>query len=618
STAVVVISRAGQEGSDKKYDGYADGTPHYLALSQREIGTIQKAKELCDSLIVVIASSAPMEVLALTQGELEADAILQVGHVGEKGFAALGPILCGDVNPSGRTMDIWPADFTKDPTYQNFGEFSYTNATFTTHSYGNPSTAREDGSCGRYFVEYEEGVYVGYRFYETADLMDEDFVYGTLDEGGAVTELGSVVYPFGYGLSYTTFEEKMVNFSAEGDEIQVEVEVTNTGLLPGKKVVELYYSAPYTDLDVELFVEKPARVLGDFAKTQMLQPGESQVLTLTLAKDEMASYCYTHENADGTKGAYFLEAGDYAISLCENSHVVTQEETFTCPETIWYEGENLRASEKEAQSEMAEDGTALETPLGEGFVAASNLFEESNAYMLSETTMLSRANWKETFPTMPENRQKEVGEAFVSSFGIEESFDVENDSLLGNQGELYKEASEAPVAQADLMVSDMRGIPYNDAKWDAFLNQVDLTNAKQRAAVVKMMTVSNYATYGVEQVGLPATKEADGANGMKSVKTDAGMELTATYSYAPLMASTWNTELMYELGEMLGKEALATGISGWYSPAINMHRSPFGGRVYEYYSEDPVLTGKMASQVVSGAGDAGMFCYIKHFAINEM
>ncbi len=370
-------------------------------------------------------TSAPMELLPITQGELEADAILQVGHTGEIGFAALGPILCGDVNPSARTVDIWPADFTKDPTYQNFGEFTYTNATFSSHTFGSPSSANEDGTFNRYFVEYEEGVYNGYRFYETAAAVDESYVYGVIDEGGKVTEAGGVVYPFGYGLSYTTFEQTIKSYSDQGDAIAVEVEVKNTGKAAGKDVAELYYGAPYTDLDIEMKIEKPVTVLGDFAKTDVLEPG---------------------------------------------------------------------------------------------YIAATNRFQECSDYMNTEATILTRADWKSTFPTMPENRSKAVGDTYVASFGIEETFDPQTDPLLGNtETSIYADAAEVNVKDLGLKVSDMRGIPYNDAKWDEFLSQIDLTNAKERAAVVKMMTVSNYATYGVEAVGLPPTREADGAGAQRAL-----------------------------------------------------------------------------------------------------
>lgn len=621
TTAVVVIARAGQEGSDKKYDGYEDGTPHYLALTKNEKDTILRAKETCGSVIVVLASSAPMEITQIMSGELEADAILQVGHVGEKGFASLGKILCGEVNPSGRTVDIWPTDFTKDPSYQNFGEFTYSNATFTDHAYGEPSSAKGDGTYYRYFIEYEEDMYMGYRYYETAAYEDPDFIYGTLDENGAAKILGAVAYPFGYGLSYTNFDQSIESFDDSGDEISITVKVENTGSVPGKDVIQIYYSAPYTDLDMEMKIEKPVTQLIDFEKTDILEPGDSQQFTITILKEDMASYCYTYVNPDGTSGAYMLEEGNYSIMLCSDSHNVIDSRIYANSNTIWYDSENPRKSEIDAQSALDEEGNPTGIPASdeeEQFVSAKNLFEESSNYMNEQATILSRSDWKGTFPQRPENNTKEVSEEIEATFGIEEKFDVEKDAKLGNvEGSAVFASTDPEVEESGLKLSDMRGKDYYDDSWDAFLNQIDYSDADVKSQIISLMTGANYATTRVDILGLPYTKEADGANGIKAVKTDSGMEMTATYGYAPLMASTWNKKLMYNVGNMFGQEAMETGISGWYSPAVNLHRSPFAGRVFEYYSEDPVLTGKIAASVISGAGDAGMFCYIKHFALND-
>ena len=597
STAVVVLTRSGQEGSDKKYDGYEDGTPHYLALSENEKATIKTAKDNCKNVVVLLASSAPMQIGELMSGELEVDAILQVGNVGEKGFAAIGPILSGKVNPSGRTVDVWPTDFTKDPTYQNFGEFTYDNAFFSSHSFGNPSSANEDGTCNRYFIEYAEGVYLGYKYYETAEVEDKNFVYGQLDENGGLVSSGAVAYPFGYGLSYTDFSQEITAFNVDGDNISVTVNVTNNGDIAGKDVIELYFGAPYTDFDKKLLIEKPVRELVAFDKTDIIQPNDSEELTVNFSVEDMASYSYMHENSDGTKGAYVLEEGDYIISLNKDSHNIIASETYTNPETIWYDNSNPRSTDE---------------------VAATNQFEDMNEYMQTQTVSLSRINWTGTQPKRPENDSKTIDDDFVNRFGIEENFDPENDELLGNKStsEIYCE-TDPEVKDAGLVVSDMRGLDYDDPKWDEFLNQIDYSNTKINEQLVALMSNANYATNQIKSLGIQETREADGANGIKSVKTDAGMELTATYGYAPLMASTWNTDLLEEIGVMFGREAFATGVSGWYSPAINIHRSPFSGRVYEYYSEDPILTGKLAAAIVSGAGQSGMFCYIKHFALND-
>lgn len=621
TTAIVVIARAGQEGSDKKYDGYEDGTPHYLALSKNEMATIARAKELCQNVVVVLATSAAMEVAPLMSGDLEVDAILQVGHVGEKGFAALGRLLCGEVNPSGRTVDIWATDFTKDPTYQNFGAFTYTNATFTSHAYGSPSSDRGDGTFGRYFIEYEEDMYMGYRYYETAAVEDPSFVYGVLDGKGAFATPGAVAYPFGYGLSYSTFAQSIVSYDDSGDSISLTVKVENTGSAAGKDVIQIYYSAPYTQMDRDMKIEKPVTQLIAFEKTGILQPGESQEIEISFLKEDMASYCYTRDNGDGSTGAYVLEAGDYQITLCSNSHDVIESKSWSNGDTVWYDSSNPRQSEIDAQSALDTEGNPMGVPAkgdDTAYHAATNLFSASSDYMNEEATILSRSDWTGTFPSRPANDQKEASDKTAASFGIEETFDVNNDPMLGNvEGSLVYAEVDPQVRDSGLTVSSMRGLDFYDPLWEDFLDQIDYGNGEVLSQIVSLMIGSNYATTPVAAIGLVPTVEADGANGIKAVKTDDGMKMSATYGYAPLMASTWNKELMYEVGRMFGQEAMETGVSGWYSPAINLHRSPFSGRVFEYYSEDPVLTGKIASAVVSGAGDAGMFCYIKHFALND-
>lgn len=607
SVGLVFIARAGQEGSDKKYDGYEDGTPHYCAFTQNELGTIKRAKELCGKVVVIVEASTAMEYApVVTPGsEYEADALLLVGHVGERGFSALGDILTGKVNPSGRTVDIHATDFTLDPTYKNFGEFKYANV-----------------KDKPYYIEYQEDVYLGYRFYETADEVDESFVYGELNADGSVKTAGSVVYPFGYGLSYTDFTEEITDFKTDGDEISVTVKVTNDGERAGKDVVEIYYSAPYTaEFDGANDIEKPSVVLAAFAKTKELAKGASDTLTLTFEKEDMASYCSGHDNGNGTKGAYVLSSGDYKISLRKNSHEVVDERIYNNPDVVWFDGSDdahIRRSEKEGQSGMNADGSFKSEPKnGDKYVAASNLFDDVTNYMKEESDTLTRKNWKSTFPKGNSRTGKNVSDKVKATFDKETTFDVNSDPELGNVEGSKWYTTEMPEEGKDngLVLSHMRGLDYGDDKWEAFLDQIDYEGDK--SDIIKLLTAANYSTKEVNSLGLPQTLEADGANGIKKIKTDAGMKLTATYGYAPLIAQTWNIELCYEVGAQFGQESLTVGVNGWYSPAINLHRSPFSGRNFEYYSEDPLLTGKIAAAVVSGAGDNGLVCYIKHFAVND-
>lgn len=622
ATGIVFVTRSGQEGQDQKYDAYADGTPHYLALTENEKGAIRAAKKACDSVIVVLVTSAPMELGDLMGGELEADAILWIGHPGERGFATLSDLLTGTVNPSGRTVDIYPADFTADPTYQNLGAFTYSNLDVTKPGF-NPGS---EETYARMYIEYQEGVYMGYRYYETADYMDDSFVYGELDGKGAFAVPGAVCYPFGYGLSYTTFAQELVSVTEVDGQITATVKVTNTGSVAGREVVQLYYTAPYTDLDIQNKIEKPVVNLIAFDKTNELAPGVSETLELTFAKEDMASYCYIHQNPDGTVGCYMLEAGEYILSLRANSHDVIDEQSVIQMETVWFDGSDnahIRQSEKNAQSGMNADGTltgAPANPNATGWTNATNQFQTSSDYMNTDSVILSRADWAGTQPKMPEGRTKEISAEFAAQLGIETSFDVNTDPNLGNVEGSLVYAAQAPTSNAKngLVLSDLRGLDYYDAKWDALLDQIDWNGDKD--GILMSFTGAAYATGAIDSIGLPASVDQDGANGLKvNGAGDGGYDMTksSSFGFAPLMAATWDVELIYEVGAAFGQESLQNGINGWYCPAINLHRSVFNGRVFEYYSEDPILSGKLAAAVISGAGDQGMFCYVKHFALND-
>lgn len=624
ATGIVFITRSGQEGQDQKYDAYEDGTPHYLALTENEKGAIKAAKETCGNVIVVLVSSAAMELAPIMSGDLEVNAILWVGHPGERGLGTLSDLLDGTVNPSGRTVDIYPADFTLDPTYQNIGVSTYSNLDMQMYGYMGGLTE----ATPRQYTEYQEGVYMGYRYYETADEVDAEFVYGELDGKGAIVELGAVAYPFGYGLSYTEFTQELVSCKEADGNVVVKVKVTNIGKAAGKEVVQLYYTAPYTELDVQYKIEKPAVNLIAFDKTSLLQAGESEELTLTFAKEDMSSYCYTHENSAGTIGCYMLEEGEYVISLRKNSHDVIATAQITQDETIWYDGsdeEHIRDREISAQSALDDHGVSLGYPAkqeaGENaeYIAATNQFQTSSDYMNKDSVILSRADWKGTQPKASEGKTKEISQEFADLMNLEVTFDVNTDPTFGNVEGSLVYAKEQPTSNAEngLVLSDMRGLSYYDPKWDLLLDQIDWDADKD--GFLLSFAGAAYVTGAVESIGLPQTEEYDGANGLKVKGADNGYDMSksSSFGFAPLMAATWNEDLAYEIGAAFGQESLKNDINGWYCPAINLHRSAFSGRVFEYYSEDPVLSGKFAARVVSGAGDQGMFCYLKHFALNE-
>jgi beta-glucosidase len=322
-----------------------------------------------------------------------------------------------------------------------------------------------------------------------------------------------------------------------------------------------------------------------------------------------------------------LEAGDYVISLRSNSHDVIAEEVIAQTETIWYDGsdeDHIRQREKDAQSALDAEGNVLDTPADPDstWVAATNQFQTSSDYMNTDSTILSRADWANTQPKAAEGNTKELSEEFIEQLGLETSFDVETDATLGNVEGSLVYAAEEPTSKAKngLVLSELRGLDYYDPKWDDLLDQIDWD--ADQSGIIQNFAGDAYTTGAIASIGLPATVDEDGANGLKvnGVTEDgSGYDMTqsASFGFAPLMAATWNQELLYAVGAAFGQESIANGINGWYCPAINLHRSYFSGRVFEYYSEDPVLSGKLAAKVISGAGDQGMFCYVKHFALNE-
>ena len=616
TVGLVFISRTGSEGQDKKRDAYTDGTRHYLALFENEKAAIGISKQNCDKTVVIFVSSAPMELSPLMEGELEADAVLWYGHPGERGFSELGKILTGEINPSGRTVDIFASDFTADPSFACFGDFYYSNVSFAHDPLGGPG---RNGVNYRSFVEYREDMYMGYRYYETAAEEDENFVYGTLDGRGGVSEAGAVAYPFGYGLSYTSFRQSIQKFDDAGDTVKVTVTVENTGMVAGKDVVQVYYSAPYTAFDEQNRIESSAVTLAAFTKTEEIPAGESRTVTLEFYKEDMASYCYTRANPDGTEGCYVLEEGDYEISLRSDSHTVIESRQTEIPQTVWYDNENPRRSEREAQSALDDEGNVLpwhQKGTQAEFTAATNLFRDSSMYMLKESQILTRRDWDGTFPAFVSQAKTLHNTDLTAYLQYPQTFDPATDGYLGNLSgsRVYAETAPASGEENGLTLSDMRGKSYYDETWEELLDQIDWqANAD---GILKLLCRAGYAMGEVPDVGLPDTKMVDGVTSLK----------TGGLPYAIVIASTWDVELAEKVGYIMGELCLwskidagdaAPNLTGWYAPAMNIHRTPFGGRNFEYYSECGVLSGIIGSKITKGATDRGVVCYIKHFALNE-
>ena len=604
-TGIVFISRGGQEGQDLKADAYADGTKHQLALTDYERNTIKFSHDNCKKTIVIINSSNVMELGELETGALKdsVDAILWVGGPGSTGFQSMADILCGKINPSGKTADIYPASLKTDPATLNFGDFTYNNIT------------GKDGTTKVGYFEYEEGIYVGYKYYETAAATN------------SITYADKVVYPFGYGLSYTSFNQELTSVTRNGNEIAATVKVTNTGTVAGKDVVEIYYDSPYTAYDSENGIEKSSKNLIEFGKTDTLAAGKSQEITVSFGIDEMASYSYKHSNSDGTKGCYILESGDYKIYAGKNSHDSWGNKDINISDTIIYDSANPRQSEKDGQAILNNDGTATDTPektqvdTNAKFVAATNQFEEMNSYM-SEAGMtnMSRSNFASTMPTAPTSSSKDLGSAYVTNYNSmsEAGFDVNTNKELGNvEGSKAYDNSEVKVENSGYTLSNMRAKSYYDPEWDTLLDQVDYTDATVQQELATMLYYGAYNTAELTAVGKVSTKDYDGPAGFSSFMDKSSNFLMNAYCSEVVIASTWNKTLAKEMGSSIGQEAITYGISGWYAPGMDTHRTAFGGRNFEYYSEDAVLSGKLSANIVSGSADEGCYAYIKHFALNE-
>jgi beta-glucosidase len=570
--AVVFIGRPGGEGGDltqdmTDWDDNAQPGQHQLELNKDERDLLELAKQSFDKVVVVINASTTLELGDL-QSDEGVDAILLAGSPGSTAFNALGRILNGEVNPSGRTVDLWASDFTADPTFVNFGNFLYDNVAPSypvpvTESATSNATVTDEAP----FVNYAEGIYVGYRYYETAA------VEGFIDYDSAV------VYPFGYGLSYTDFAWSVSNTEL-GDvdgTIAVTVDVTNTGAVAGRDVVQLYYSAPYTPGGVE----KSAVVLGGFAKTGEIAPGGTESVTIELAVEDMASYDYLDEKA------YVLDAGDYVLSVRDDSHTVadgTEPIAYTVSEDVVYSGEDHRASDLEAVTNQFDDVSAQFTTTGEA----------------GKIPVMSRADFAGTFPTAP------TGDLLVADEAVADGF-----AVWDHEGEAAAFEGEMPAtgASSDLSLIDMRGLEKDDPKWEEILDSLTVSD------MTAMLLNGAYQTAAIGSIGKPQTLEPDGPAGFSSFINSA-INGTA-YPSEVLIAQTWDVDLGTAMGVMLGNEALFKDINGWYAPAVNLHRSPFAGRNFEYYSEDPLLSGRMLTAVANGVGTKGVYTTIKHYAMNE-
>lgn len=614
--AVVVFSRIGGEGFDlprameENFNGAAvagaSADSHYLELDENEKALLEHVKENFSKVIVVLNVGTTMEIPELKADE-DIDAILWIGFPGATGIMALGQILTGtdtegnQISPSGHTVDTWAADFTMDPTWYNTGIYG--------SEYGNRYLY--NGETTDYaFVNYEEGIYVGYRYYETRGYEE------AAADPQSVWYENSVVYPFGYGLSYTEFDWD-VSFGTDSgsgitadDTLEVSVTVKNTGDYAGKDVVELYYSAPY---DYEgPAIEKSHVVLGDFAKTDILAPGEEQTLTLTLDVEDMKSYDYADANENGFSG-YELEAGEYRIIIGSDAHTAKADAVYTLSEDL------------QLKKDMNADGEETEV---------ANAFDDVSAGIFGTNTYASYVSRKDFEGTLRTEYLDDAERTLTDELKEELDESIKRKYTEPDAGKPWEVAGDAPATvpvNSGLSLRDMLydeagnyvgEVSFDDPRWETLLNEISLDEMKNLVGFGAFRTSEVKGVDGV--VGKPLTVDSDGPSGFTSFLSESVVYGTCAYQAECVMGSTWNVQLAEKMGELIGEEGLAGNekgdglpYSGWYAPAVNIHRSPFAGRNWEYYSEDGLLSGKFAASVIKGAGKKGVYCYVKHFAVND-
>lgn len=514
-SAVIVITSSGTEASDF--------TPEQLRLSPNKRALIEKVTSEFENVTIIINAGNTLE-LGFVEEFPQIKSVVWMGTPGPFGAESLASVLSGKVNPSGRLTDTYAYDVTSSPASVNFGNYKYKN-------------------LNKAFIEYQEGIYVGYRYYETRYGADEN-AYQSI-----------VQYPFGYGLSYTDFEWNVLSTDFNHGTMSVQVEVKNTGDIAGKDVVQMYYGAPYTPGGIE----KSSIELAAYGKTKLLEPQESQVLELQFKTRDMASY-----DMNDTE-SYILDAGTYTISVARNVH----SKDFTFDHVI--------------------DEQVIYTHNDKTDVAYENRFDD----VAGDVVYLSRNDWEGTYPD-DSKFDFMADQEFLDVFG---KIEINDNQAM-------------PVLNADhgIKYEDLKGLDKNDPQWQLFLDQFS------KDELIQFVSRGAYKTIGVDRLGVPQTLLMDGPAGFSFF---FGSYVAAGYPSEIIVAATWNDELVYEFGEAVGKEAAAYGIEGWYAPAMNLHRTAQGGRNFEYFSEDPLLSGKISASITRGAQDQGVVVFMKHFVMND-
>ncbi len=661
-TALVVFSRSGAEGQDNdsynltdKASGAAvtdDISDHYLQLTTSEKELMAYAKKNFDKVIVLLNSPSAMELGCLEHDE-GVDAILWIGQPGWNGIMSVGKILNGEVNPSGRTVDFYMSDFATDPTWYNLGNYAQSNAILNgadtsavnvkdSVSMGYDATYATEGitNGGYKVLDYAEGIYLGYRYYETvyADLQKE-----AGKEAADAWYAAAAVYPFGYGLSYTDFTQtiKSVKGDLEDKDGTVEVTVTvkNTGSVAGKEVIQLYSTPPYTAGEIE----KAAVNLVGFEKTGMIAAGASEDVTLEIAVKDLASFDYNDANGNGSSG-YELETGDYVLSVRKNSHEVLDSKTLKAaaelawdedgdaatPNNIYSQTENAWERNNTLAQNWVVDGQDNylkrdQLILGSGADASVALEEEYSAGNPNELqTQLGwliadkgRANvfTKEAFHSL--NIQEEYGAVYQDydnplTTAVETDYEnpwIKTNADIASWTQGTGRVNELGIYQIEL--ADMIGVPLTDARWTTFMNQLTWEEMTQ------IVNDGGYGSAAITTIGKPAIEDHDGPGQLRCEWSTTPDGNGYAWACESVIGSTWNQELAYDQGRIVGNESIFLGVTGWYGPGLNTHRNPLSGRNFEYYSQDGVHGGLIAASVIEGATDMGTHVYMKHAFLND-
>ena len=612
NTAVIVLKRNSGEGNDQPVSvGSKEQNRSNLVITNAELKLVDYACKKFSKVIIVVNVANAMELGWLQDSTDNADvgkkvvngvytdpytnstydfskvkAGIWAGCCGSQGGTALAKILKGDVNPSGHLVDTYVRDIRNDPTSVNFGSFVYDNSD-ELNSYQDET----------YFVHYEEGIYVGYRYYETAHYEAE---HGNYD-GFKYDD--QVVFPFGYGLSYTTFTREFVGtptFDAATNKFVFKVRVTNTGNFKGKGLAQIYVNTPYTKGGIE----KAHVVLVGFAKTKLLDKNESEELTIEVDRDYFTNYDYK------TEKCYVLDAGDYNFYLSDNAH-------------SWAEIDEEAAAEKAKhlwtynldRKYVFKDGADGKRPTDKS--TATNKEDEELNYMFKEYTEaesgegycinFTRANFKASFPEAPKDKDSELTNELAKKYvQVYDAFAEENNPIT--------EKPEIGTSATNYTLSGMRGVDYNDPRWDEYMNQFSLSS------MVTMVVNGGWNEKADESNGVPESYDADSPYGFYAGQLQWGT-LNKWYCGGPMLAATYNPELAREVGEAFGEEAYFNGpagagkslVTGIYGYGLNMHRSAYGGRNYEYYSEDGILAGKIGAAESGGASEKGLITFMKHY-----